>query len=818
MTTRWSSAMVCAAWAVAAAATAQVRGGMHGQEFDPAGKPFSYFAQPTDVIGALYAPAASEVTPEGYLYTGFGELMFFTGNPPEPVNERIRTLHKGYLPVVEYNLQRNGVRYRFRMFGADLGGGLEGVPVNFVEVELRNSLKETRTAFLSSAYRFSPPVNGLGGLPDYRFRQRFELIPKQFTEGNTAFSSAWKYSFGGNALVRDGRILYTFPGESEPDQLSLSLIDNGFRLYRYFTGNIAGSRDPKYSLNAHTPMGVATYRVTLKPGEARTLVFKMPLAPVVKNSAEARQIESADYGQVFSRTVGRWDGLVATNPRMQFPEPKVQQFLLANTVFDLLALDKRGDHYVPNVNKFQYHRFYGGCDTAHMLIALDYMGLEDIARKGLLYSVAAQAENGAFVMENETAAEYRLWESFGYSLWGWGRHYLLTRDSDFLRQVYPGVVRAMAWEREIVKTDPLGLMPVMEITDDAGLSGAHQTGQNMWILIGIHNAITLAEAIGNNADAQRFRDEYKRYRAAFDKQLALQTAKSGGVIPPALDVTLAGNHWDNMLTLYPEPLFKPFDPRVTATIKHSRATYHEGILGYVLPMALAKKGENYEYDTTPRLHYWHTQDNSLNALVRGAAEDQELAVRDLYAMLLHTTSTHAPQEFGTVPWSEREVMGHDLIPDGPASGKTIELLRNMLVREFENDLYLYSAVSPAWLQPGKIIVVNNQPTVFGPVSATLRARADGFQVTFSHQFRQAPRRVLIRIPWYFNVQQAEADGKPLNVADGHLVITSATRAVTVKGSMRAAAPVLSYAKAVEDYKREYRQRYTEFLRTGKIRH
>ena len=56
----------------ATAGYAQVRGGMLNPATDVPGKPFSYFWHPTDVIGALYAPVATEVTPEGYLYTGFG--------------------------------------------------------------------------------------------------------------------------------------------------------------------------------------------------------------------------------------------------------------------------------------------------------------------------------------------------------------------------------------------------------------------------------------------------------------------------------------------------------------------------------------------------------------------------------------------------------------------------------------------------------------------------------------------------------------------------------------------------------------------------
>ena len=55
--------------------------GMHAQMVSPSidhpDQPFSYFSKPTDEMGMMDAEAATEITPEGYLRTGFGELMFF---------------------------------------------------------------------------------------------------------------------------------------------------------------------------------------------------------------------------------------------------------------------------------------------------------------------------------------------------------------------------------------------------------------------------------------------------------------------------------------------------------------------------------------------------------------------------------------------------------------------------------------------------------------------------------------------------------------------------------------------------------------------
>ena len=797
-----------------AAAQMPMLGGMLDPAIDEPGKPFSYFWHPTDVIGSLYAPVASEVTPEGYVYTGFGELMFFTGLPARPVEVRIKTLHRGYLPIFRYDLVDRGIRYTFTIFAAELGKPLERLPVNFVEVAVENTGDEPRTGFLSSAFRHSPTINQLSGTADYRFSQRFDLIPKPYTEGQTRFNPNWQYSFGDGAVLRDGRVLYTFPRTPEPDQLTLSLTDKGLSGYRFLSGEIVNAKQGKHSAHYDTPMGVVTYRVTLQPKERQTLVFKMPIAPLPDGSAEARLIHEADYVEQFRRTVSFWEDLVAKPATLRIPEAKVQESLLANTVFDLLAIDQIGDDYITNVNKFQYHSFYGGSDPSHMRVGFDYLGLTEIGRKTIAYSARYQFPDGGF--DKETPGRSPLYEFFGLNLWCMGRHYQLTRDRAFLAEVYPAVVRAMEWEMRITHADALGLFPPYRgICDDAALDNIRQTGPNLWALHGMIHAVAMAEAMGRTDDARRFRAEQDRLRASLERQLAIQVAESGGWIPPAIEKTCLGNAWDNMMLLYPEPLFAPFDPRVTATIRQTRRCYSEGIVGYVLPKAIGRKGDTLVFNAAAGLHYWHTPDNAQNALVRGTAEDQESAVRDLYALLLHTTSTHAPQEFSTFPWSTRDYYAHDILPDGAASGKIIELVRNMLVREIGEELHLFAAVSPAWLQPGQSIELAAAPTTFGPMSAVLRSSKDGFQVSLSPQFRQPPKSVVLRIPWFFQAQDAKLDGRPAAIQEGVLKFAPEARQVVVRGHVRPEAAGLSFSKTVEDYQREYRRRYAEFLRTGK---
>jgi hypothetical protein len=215
------------------------------------------------------------------------------------------------------------------------------------------------------------------------------------------------------------------------------------------------------------------------------------------------------------------------------------------------------------------------------------------------------------------------------------------------------------------------------------------------------------------------------------------------------------------------------------------------------------------------LHYWQTPNNAQASLVRGTAWDQEWAVQELYALLLHTTSTHLPGEFGTIPWSAREVSScFNLLPQGVTSAKTIELLRNMLVREQDEDLYLLSAVSPEWLRPGEVIEVTGEPSAFGPINLRVAAAEDRLTITLPAQFRNPPQRLWLRAPWFLEVARAELDAQPVTPDEGRFLLPLGAKELVIHGRIRPDAAPLSYAQAVADYQAEYRRRWEHFLRTG----
>ena len=66
-----------------------------------------------------------------------------------------------------------------------------------------------------------------------------------------------------------------------------------------------------------------------------------------------------------------------------------------------------------------------------------------------------------------------------------------------------------------------------------------------------------------------------------------------------------------------------------------------------------------------------------------------------------------------------------MTPHGWFAAEYATLLRNMLVHERPDGIGLMSALSPAWLRPGRAVAVHDAPTTYGPVSFTLRVQDDG---------------------------------------------------------------------------------------------
>ncbi len=353
---------------------------------DAPGMPFSYPSRPTDQLSVMYAPSGAEITPEGDLYTGFGEMDFYLGLDRAPLQQRIRTLRDGYLPVYSYTADHDGLRYEFTLFAASVGHSSEqdktgaGTIVNFVRVAIRNPGGASRAGYLTTSWRYQGEQTTTFPTGDDRFARP---IPDAgvggFHQPGETFNPNSVYTAQQAAFLRDGKVIYLFPTEPEP------LLNNSFRDYY----NRDAALGAPATVLPTTPMATAEYRLDVPAGGERILDFKVPLLPVSPSEAAFDDISTASFDECELSLERFWHSILATGIEIVTPEAKVNDTYRTSLVNDLSALNKVSGSYVQTINQFQYHRFYLR-DSADFVRMYDTSGYPQIARDVLDFFATRQ--------------------------------------------------------------------------------------------------------------------------------------------------------------------------------------------------------------------------------------------------------------------------------------------------------------------------------------------------------------------------------------------------------------------------------------------
>ena len=195
--------------------------------------------------------------------------------------------------------------------------------------------------------------------------------------------------------------------------------------------------------------------------------------------------------------------------------------------------------------------------------------------------------------------------------------------------------------------------------------------------------------------------------------------------------------------------------------------------------------------------------------------EQQQALRELHAEVLHTSSTHAGFEYAVRPWGTRDFEGN-LAPHGWFTADYRNLLRDMMVREEGRDLHLFSALSPEWIGGGKSIRVCRAPTYFGAIDLSLDMPSDSTAVLhLRSSFRQPPGKI-VHLPWFMQVESMTANGLKLPLSGSAVIIPPNTNELRIEWKRSPKLTTMSYERTVKSYNAEYKKRYQHFVNTGEL--
>ena len=739
---------------------------------DRPGRPFTWAAYPTDEIGIADARAATEITPSGYLYTGYGELMFMAGHPERPVQQRLRTLEDGYLPIVHYHFHDGSIRYSVTLFSWALNPQKPyRNAINFIRVRAFN--EGTKPAICHFAVAF--PYTGGQPVGSHRFRRPAGPDqPGNYVQYGVPFNKQWVYGFNNGCAIRAGDVVYTFPTGPKP------------RLY--LTPQVIYIHSVIVPAQPNTPVLMARYVINLPSGRQTELDFKMPVHPIaLTNHPALQQLKDLKLRRSLVAARRWWRRqLRGHGLQLSLSEKKVVDTFRASLMYLILARDRwpaprpgRRPIYVQNVNKVNYHAFWLR-DGSYMTRAYDLTGHAHRAAQCLRFFLRIQKPDGNFISQSGQH------DGWGEALWAIGQHYQLTGDLAFARKVFPNVRRAVVWLEAARKRDPLHVLPGGNPHDDEfPNTWAHITGDNFYALDGLHEAIILADALGHQHLAAAWQKQYGNYHHVLFHILRNIGRHDGDYMPPGLDVK-GGHDWANLLALYPHELLPPMAPLVTGTLRESLRHYGEGLATYA-----------------GQLHQYLTMNNTETWIIRG---QQRHALRELYAVLVHTSATQAGWELASPPWTKRD-FGNDLAPHGWFAADYIAVVRNMLLRSHDNTLNIFSVLSPIWTRPGEILSLRQAPTRFGVVSLWAIFTKKGMQLHIESHFRKPPKRIRLHLPWYVNVTGATVDGHKLSVHGQSLELPPDAKSVRLQWSRQADLGDWSYGSFVKQFKKAWQTRY-----------
>jgi len=334
----------------------------------------------------------------------------------------------------------------------------------------------------------------------------------------------------------------------------------------------------------------------------------------------------------------------------------------------------------------------------------------------------------------------------GFKSWFIMEHYRITRDRDFLSNLFPRMIASSRWQerarqrtRELVNGDrPLnyGLLPPgmgdCGLKNDASNYGVFLP-HNFWAVYADQLTLEAAEILGLKTEAGEVRRIYETARADL-----LDTLRRGAITEagfqwiPGVAGKTTGSRWGALNSTYPFRLLDPHDPLIDGTLRKMESRMSPG--GIPMHTGWMEDG----------MWVAITLDNLAETLLlRG---EGDAVARYLYATLNHATPLYSwCEERGPEPGASKAIGDRQHLWTPIA---VVRLLRDSFVFENGDNLHLARGADRSWLARGPL-GGTGFASHFGPVSYTLRqadANHIAGEVTLTAGRLPANLQVHIRLP------------------------------------------------------------------------
>lgn len=530
-------------------------------------------------------------------------------------------------------------------------------------------------------------------------------------------------------------------------------------------------------------------------GGNRALVLKVNCVSEL-SAQEKAEVEKLDFTAERARVVLYWKQLVEDVPGFKVPEPKFNDLERA-IVADIhisTTKDPRGGHYIVPASSYVYDEFENeACyqillldtlgefktATAYLETMLQYQGSKNFpgnhqgSIKGIFHGVRVSEDY------DYTAHGYGL--DHGTVLWVLAQHYLYTRDRAWLEHAWPHMKKAIEWieqQRATTKLTDLGgervrefgLLPAAQLEDNS--DWAYWFANNAYAAAGMQRtaeALTdagMPEAETTSRQAQAYRDDLRASVTRAIEAAPVARMQDGTYAPyvpvvPNRRLRFFGPAQAGYYDRYGKPGIRPLlrlgadrDTLCGAVMLLLLGIFSpdEPIGNWILDdwednLTLSSgMGMNIHGITDDK--YWFSQGgmvfqaNLVNPIpVYLHNHESEAAIRLLYNDFLSCvfpalnafTEEYHEWRHGSGPFYK--------IPD---QARFVNRVRDSLVFEDGDELWLASGAPRRWLESRQGIQVHQVQTFFGPVRYDMHA---GHEAGTIEANVQLPQRAQLKKAW-----------------------------------------------------------------------
>lgn len=518
---------------------------------------------------------------------------------------------------------------------------------------------------------------------------------------------------------------------------------------------------------------------TLAPGQAKTVLVKVPYV-LLTEKPEQEALAGLDFDRERTAVAGYWRRRLDQSAQLTTPEPVLNDFFRAQASHLLIncELEPNSARRFARVGSFAYGAY--GNESCMMVVDLDRRGYHREAQECLdawLHYQGTVGLPGDFASREGILYGAGGYEAGGYNqhhgwiLWMLAEHYRFTRDEAWLHSAAPGILAGADWiireTRRTANRNELerGLLPAGSLEDIGDWWTWLSTSCYTWR--GLDSAAWALEQI-QHPEAKRVRQDADAYHsnllANFQKAaerspvVRLRDGTTVPHVPSTVERRGRSFGWicetlEGAMHLLITGALDAHSPEAEWILKdYEDNLYLSNQYGYTLDdfdkYWFGRGGMSMQacllLDVEPYL-YRDDVKNALRAMFNAIAVSHFPDV--------HMNTEHALPEMGD--WRGDHFKSSD---EANACG----WLRQIFVREQNDQLLLGQAVPREWLKPGQKCGLQNAATYFGPMSIFYTAADHQIIAAVEPPRRNPPKqiRVRFRTPREEPIRSVAIDGRP----------------------------------------------------------